>query len=356
MRRKLAITAAMIAGVTTVALVATYDNDEIVEGNSYLVSQSPSGLDESYPAGKEGKEKFLHIKYKKKCNGWATVDDGSCVVIETEGIASGRGGVRPTKTPSPTPSSTVTTATATSTPSPTLTTPCTGDGTTGNRVQAVYAVPSDQVNRASTIVPLIQSTYAPRTNNVFFRSGQQNVRWVHDSSCKVNVIVAVLTPTGDDSFSNTKTELRALGLTRTDRKYLVWLDASVSGSCGIANVQGDSTPEQTNRNNTGPTFGRVSASCWGNVSSVEAHELAHTLGAVQMDAPHSNGGWHCFDERDRMCYYDGQGPAMQYICDSTWESLLDCNNNDYYAVLPEGTNYLTTHWNLYNSSFLQSGL
>jgi hypothetical protein len=222
------------------------------------------------------------MKRSERCGGFKTVDDNLCVVIEPEeafGVESRpTKKPRPSKSPSPTVSASPTTSPSPSpSPSPSLTTVCTDDGVSGKRVQAVYAVSSDKVNRAETVVPLIKSTYAPKTNAVFYNSGGVNVRWVHDATCTVDVIVAILSPAGDDSFSATKTELRSLGLTDTSRKYLVWLDATVSGSCGIANVSGDSTPELTNRNNSGPTFGRVDNRCWGNTSSVEAHELAHTL-------------------------------------------------------------------------------
>jgi hypothetical protein len=85
---------------------------------------------------------------------------------------------------------------------------------------------------------------------------------------------------------------------------------------------------------------------------VAAHEIAHTLGAVNLGAPHSNGAWHCTDEYDRLCYDDGSGAALTFLCASSQEPLLDCNGDDYFNVAPPAGSWLATHWNLAGSAFL----
>jgi hypothetical protein len=234
--------------------------------------------------------------------------------------------------------------------------PCYGDGTSGKRVQVVYAVAGDRTDRYSSVVDLIRG-YAWNADQAYLNSaardgGVRHVRWVTDSTCRLDVAHVVLSATGDDSIASTRTELRALGYNRTDRKYLVFADAGVY--CGISYAVGDDRPDATNPANTGGTVSRVDSSCWGGTTSVPAHELAHALGAVQLTAPHSNGNWHCTDEYDRLCYADGSGVPLTYLCASSQEPLLDCNGDDYFNVSPRAGTWLSTHWNLANSAYLES--
>jgi cell division septation protein DedD len=235
--------------------------------------------------------------------------------------------------------------------------PCYGTGTDGSRVQAIYAVAADRADRYASLVNLF-GAYAANADKAFNDSAalggqQRHLRWVTDGACQLVVDRVVLSVTGDDSFGNMKAELSSLGYNRSDRKYMVWVDGGVY--CGIANLTVDDRPGQDNVNNRGPTFARVDAGCWGNTASVEAHEIAHMLGGVQLSAPHSNGAGHCTDEYDRMCYNDGSGATLQYICASTMEPLLDCKGDDYFNVNPPTGSYLSSHWNIANSAYLASG-
>ncbi|HVW35643.1 MAG TPA: hypothetical protein VHL53_24135 [Acidimicrobiia bacterium] len=237
---------------------------------------------------------------------------------------------------------------------------CIGDGVSGSRVQAIYAVSDGHADRSATVSPTIRSTYAPRVDRQFELSaaetgGDAHVVFVTEpdaagTGCQLSVAVAHLSSTGDDSFSNTVSELKALGFNRADRKYLVWTDSNVL--CGVGSLYSDSKAASSNLNNGYATmYARVDSGCW---NYAEGHELMHTLGAVQKGAPHATAAGHCWDEPDEMCYDDGSGISMVQICPATRDgSLFDCNHDDYfYAGTPPLLNYLATHWNTWNSNWL----
>jgi hypothetical protein len=167
--------------------------------------------------------------------------------------------------------------------------------------------------------------------------------------CVLNVQRVAIGATEDDTWDTMIPALKAQGYNRSDRKYLIYADANVY--CGLGSYYTDSQPGQANiANGTRPEYARVDAGCW---NYGEAHELMHTLGGVQTDAPHATPGGHCFDEYDELCYNDGSGVRMQFICASSQSTLFDCNGDDYFlAAAPPAGSYLATHWNTADSAFL----
>lgn len=228
---------------------------------------------------------------------------------------------------------------------------CDGDGTSGNRVQVLYAHASDVPSQYAAKLASFQQ-WAVEADYVFKESaaatgGFRRLRFVTDRNCLPVVTEVTLTPTGDDSFSKTIGELLAQGFNRTDRKYLVFTDARKY--CGIANIEFDDQPGQANMNNTGPHFARVDAGCWSGV--IAAHELMHTLGGVQLTAPNSDGNFHCNDGYDNMCSYSGHSTTI--VCsDTSGTSQFDCGREDYYNANPTPGSYLDSYWNTANSQFL----
>ena len=231
---------------------------------------------------------------------------------------------------------------------------CLGDGRSGPRVQAIYARAKDRPDRYSTAAPLI-AKFAASADAYVNRSAAQvrsgrRIRFVTDD-CKLKVLKVTLSPRGDDSFGDTVKQLANKGYNKSNRKYLIWMDAKNSGICGIGSTMTDDRATLTNDNNTLTGFARIDRSCWGG--GVEAHELFHTFGAVQNSAPHSNGAGHCFDEIDAMCYADGSGVKMKVLCPSAFEWQLDCGHNDYFNPRPKAGTYLDRKWNTARSRFLE---
>lgn len=255
---------------------------------------------------------------------------------------------------------------------------CYGDGTDGYRVQLVYARDSAHADRYADYEARFQE-WAAHVDDIFTTSaaktgGIRHVRFVTDSQCRPTIARMTLPSGSVNDFSDTLDELDAQGFNRVDRKYLVWVDTSKVGYCGIATTWDDFAASATpgvNANNGnpdyGPFVGRVDTKCWGQFDSTEAHELLHTLGGVLgwsdplRAPPHATNAGHCTDEYDRLCYADGDPgifkpngtpTSLQYICPATHEVLLDCGNDDYFSTNPPFGNWLASHWNTANSAWL----
>ncbi len=229
---------------------------------------------------------------------------------------------------------------------------CDGDGVSGKRVQMIYAHASDVPDRyalyADSFLQWTAGMDAIFQASAAATGGTRHVRFVQDASCKPVIPNVQLSPTGDDDFGTTIYELQSLGFNRTDRKYIVFVDAHVY--CGIGGISGDDQPGPGNRNNSGPDYGRVDNGCWGAVTP--AHELMHTLGGVQFSAPHSAQEWHSYDGWDIMSRPTNGTPIQVLCADSSFGSLFDCNHDDYFNTNALAGSYLATHWNAANSQFL----
>ena len=239
---------------------------------------------------------------------------------------------------------------------------CQGDGTSGARVQVLYVRASDVASRFGALADTFGS-YMLAMDGKYNASAQEtggsrHVRFVTEPSgsgpCQLSLREVVVSPTGDDSFNNTITEVKAAGWDAATigqpRKFLMLVDANVL--CGIGSIYGDDRADQANYNNSvAGMYNRSDNGCW---NYAEPHELMHNIGGVQLSAPHSSGGYHCNDEYDIECYNDGGATStLQYLCtSSSHEQRFDCNHDDYYSTNPPAGSYLATHWNTANSKWL----
>ena len=230
--------------------------------------------------------------------------------------------------------------------------PCEGDGTSGRRVQLIYAHTG-----AGNLIALRPSfeAIARRIEGTFLTSareggGERLVRFVTDAGCNLSIANVVLSANGAASFDQTIAELSQQGFNRPDRIYHAWVESSAY--CGIGTVYSDDRPSG-NHNEQFAQYSRSDRPCW---NYAEAHEIVHNLGGVQNSAPNSTGGLHSRDEYDVMSYADG-APAGQMIqpfpCpDASAEDRLDCRDDDYFSVAPAPGSYLASHWNVADASAL----
>ena len=90
---------------------------------------------------------------------------------------------------------------------------------------------------------------------------------------------------------------------------------------------------------------------------VAVHEMLHSLGAVQEEAPHGGPGNHCRQGHDIMCYDDNtfSSPFTDSQCaEQTDIDVLDCGHDDYWNPDPPKTGWLSGVHNVYLSAFLSS--
>lgn len=231
---------------------------------------------------------------------------------------------------------------------------CDGDGTSGYRVQVLYVRPVSTASRYAEYLSRFQQ-WAYEADKIFTDSaaqtgGVRHIRFVTDASCYPVITEAVVTDDAAAIMPMTISELMVQGFSRTDRDYLLFMDAHYG--CGVSSFfVVDDSPGPDNEHNTGPHYSRVDNTCWSGI--IAAHELAHIFGAVQTSAPHSDGNWHCTDSYDNLCDRSGHFAANATICpDQAMDRLLDCNHDDYFSTNPPAGSYLATHWNIANSRFL----
>jgi hypothetical protein len=248
---------------------------------------------------------------------------------------------------------------------------CDGNGTAGKRVQLLYVRGDGQPNNLAThqskmveIPAKIDAEFLEAAHRTGGSSAFRAVRWVTDASC-VPTITSVVVPQSimdipDDGTTKYADDLvdwlKNNGYGNNDRKYVVWYERDACG-LGYSNGGSDSPDASNGFNGTGHALiGVRSSACfwWG----ATAHELLHTLGAVQPSAPHGTPGSHCWDDQDIMCYDDGTSSnPLTVLCptaagDEFAENMIDCNGDDYFNVNPPAGSYLATHWNVANSEFL----
>lgn len=246
---------------------------------------------------------------------------------------------------------------------------CSGTGTDGPRVQAVYAHrgPEPSPSVLSTIAAAAADVDTTFADSAAKTGGQRRVRWVTTSGPGCALVVATVRISDEAAASALAPgglfdELVTKGLADPTRRYLVWTEGDITAprgpTCGVGEYFSDDRPGPGNLNanpggSYGPTFAAVDDRCWGvNAGhSVPAHELMHMLGAVQDSAPHADGTGHCTDDFDAMCYGPLTAPVPGCLSPAQ-ERLFDCNDDDYFHTDPLAGTYLCRRWNTARNPYL----
>jgi hypothetical protein len=220
------------------------------------------------------------------------------------------------------------------------------------RYHAIYLVPADAPSRLSELAPRIQAD-AFGASALIERLYGRAIRFDMGTSCGTQYldIASVRTSLTTSDFAqaaqNPDTSLGLIAhalsaagfplltggmgprqASQLKQNFVVWLDAPAPAGCGIAQVYQDPTRQQSNWNNYGGKAAVVFRTTTGfcGADSVR-HEIGHTLGALQPDAPHSFDGTHCNDAyEDTMCY-----PSSPVVGSGTFGAeYFDYGNNDYW--------------------------
>lgn len=211
--------------------------------------------------------------------------------------------------------------------------------------RVLYGFPSDRSSRFDERRPVIRRSVADM--GAFVQQYAPNHKVSYRELCNANGEVNVGVFRGprstEDSFSSIVFAARDAGFDLPQAKYLIYWDSSVGGFGGQGSIADDDRRDVENRHNRIDGFGTRWALVYNSTSSGTAfHETFHNMGAVQLSAPHTSGKWHCWDERDRLCYSDGgdQWRSAQF-CPAP--ERVDCQHDDYFR--PGATSgYLSTHW------------
>jgi hypothetical protein len=266
---------------------------------------------------------------------------------------------------------------------------CYGDGDTGPRVQLLLGYLAGHRAPTAADVRFVRAVTAPRMQAVVQAASKGRdlgIRFAFTPGCGTLSLPVVRFPSSvvagkqgtrpEVQLSRMVDVLRGQGFARTDRKYqVIWDWWNSEPVCGLGELNPSlDLPYPLNPHDGAPTAGartdvgvlpppQYSAvwhhalgprgpSCWEQGQSkaeVQVHELFHTLGAVQLSAPHSDGGGHCTDTPSVMC----PAPRKPTVpaCALAKVQVLDCGMDDYWNPAPADGSYLATHLNVATSQY-----
>lgn len=185
---------------------------------------------------------------------------------------------------------------------------------TAGQFKVIHAYPSDRPNRFAQWACVLQADASLAESYVSLQQGSSRApRYDMGTSCGAQYpdiqTVALPGPRSSyiDNFGAVRSYVasvvnQAPGGSRND---FVLADTLGSGLAANAMVVSDDRPGADNQNNAGGLYSMMwipdatnppaGGSFW---PSAMLHEMTHEMGGVQGSAPHSTGGFHCWDGSD----------------------------------------------------------
>ena len=234
---------------------------------------------------------------------------------------------------------------------------------TDAKIKVVEAVPSDRAPSAD-VRDGIQASVAQMSEHIARESGgRRSLRFDLGTACGeryVDIVTLRLPKTAAAYGAGACNTGPLFGDIRPlipkaagPRNAIIYAPTIQCGAiAGFAQAPGDSQPGPANAANRG---GYLAVTFYMEGRTAR-HEIGHNLGAVQLLAPHTDGGRHCWDVDDILCYlyFDLAPQSPLRPCDAGGAPLaaFDCGKDDYFNPAPAPGSYLASNWNTYNSVFM----
>lgn len=236
---------------------------------------------------------------------------------------------------------------------------CYGSGKDGRRIVVIASgtheqpITSFDIARIKNVVGQMESTLIW---NSYLQNPDKVMHWrfYQGGNCEPEIITATqdanyYNELSVATFSQLKQDWGIIGAANTAKQQAVGenllphflvFTRSGANACGQSdfNWGGVTNDQETFSFVYGMTpSGNTGSQCWNGW--IAQHEIMHSMGAVDITAPHATVGAHCTDEWDIMCYDDGAGVVINCptVNGSTVlaDYVMDCNADDYFSVKPD---------------------
>lgn len=208
----------------------------------------------------------------------------------------------------------------------------------------LYGYPANGEDRHAEVVEYIRTQMRKMNailNHDALESGGVNADFkvLCDEVGQIRVDKFVV-PSSSSDFSAVVSAARNAGFLSSVKDFTIFYDSGHGSYCGVGSFYYDERLSEDNHNNRGGSYGVTYGNCWGGRTPM--HENGHNQGAVQRNAPMSDGDAHCLEGQDIMCY----PPTNQVLLFCPERIKFDCNHDTYFNADPADGSWLAENWNI----------